>query len=83
MQQKIPARFVAAAVGAALVLSACSASPPSLLKADGVERVSADRSAYPDEFAQFRASAQKLGAALLADGGTRATGTWLRPRPAC
>ncbi|NUU31462.1 serpin family protein [Arthrobacter sp. C9C5] len=74
MKQKIPARFIAAAAGLALVLSACSAAPPTLLKADGVERVSADRSAYPAELAQLGASARKLGAALLADGGEAGNG---------
>jgi serpin B len=45
-----------------------------MLKADGVERVSADRSAYRAELAQLRASARKLGAALLADGGDAGSG---------
>ena len=58
----------------ALALTACSASPPALVKADGVERVSAEGSAYPAELAQLRASARKLGAALLADGGDAGSG---------
>ena len=58
----------------ALALTACSASPPALVKADGVERVSAERSAYPAELAQLRASARTLGAALLADGGNAGSG---------
>ena len=58
----------------ALALTACSASPPAMVKADGVERVSAERSAYPAEFAQLRASARTLGAALLADGGNAGSG---------
>ncbi len=74
MKQKIPARIMAAAAALALVLSACSAAPPALLKADGVERVAADRSAYPAELAQLRAAARKLGAALLADGGDAGNG---------
>ena len=74
MKLKSSARFVAAAAAVALALSACSASPPALLKADGVERVSADRAAYPAELAQFRASARKLGASLLADGGDAGNG---------
>ena len=74
MKQKTTARLVAAAAATALALTACSASPPALLKADGVERVSAERSAYPAEFAQLRASARKLGAALLADGGDAGSG---------
>lgn len=61
--------LVAAVAAMVLALTACSASPPTLLKADGVERVSADRSAYPAGLAQLQASARKLGAALLADGG--------------
>ncbi|MEQ4520034.1 serpin family protein [Pseudarthrobacter sp. B907] len=74
MKQKIPARFMAAAAGVALVLAACAASPPALLKADGVERASVDRSAYPAELDQLRTSARKLGAALLADGGDAGNG---------
>ena len=83
MKQKTTARLVAAAAAMALALTACSASPPALLKADGVERVSAERSAYAAELAQLRASARKLGAALLADGGDAGTETWFRPRAAC
>lgn len=74
MRQKTTAWLVAAAAALALALTACSASPPALLKADGVERVSAERSAYPAEFAQLRASARTLGAALLADGGDAGNG---------
>ncbi len=74
MKQKTWARRVAAAASVALALTACSASPPALLKADGVERVSADRAAYPAELAQLRASARTLGAALLADGGDAGSG---------
>ena len=74
MKQKTTARLVAAAAATAIALTACSASPPALLKADGVERVSAERSAYPAELAQLRASARKLGAALLADGGDAGNG---------
>ena len=71
---KIAAVAVAAAAAGSLVLSAGSASPPALLKADGVERVSADRSAYPAGLAQLRTSARRLGAALLADGGDAGNG---------
>jgi serpin B len=74
MKHKFPARLLAAAASVALLLSACSASPPALLKADGVERVSVDRSAYPAELAQLRISARKLGAALLANGGEAGNG---------
>ena len=55
-------------LGAVLLLTACS-SGPALLKADGVERVSVDRSAFQGELAAFRTSAFKLGDALLGDGG--------------
>ena len=74
MKQKTTARLVAAAAVMALAMTACSASPPAMLKADGVERVSAEWSAYPAEFAQLRASAQKLGATLMADGGDAGSG---------
>lgn len=74
MKQKTTARLVAAGAAMALALTACSASPPALVKADGVERVSAEGSAYPAELAQLRASARKLGAALLADGGNAGSG---------
>ncbi|MBT2531228.1 serpin family protein [Arthrobacter sp. ISL-48] len=56
------------ALGSVLVLTACS-PPPAMLKADGVERVSVDRSAVTGELSAFRASALKLGDALLRDGG--------------
>ncbi|WP_346927259.1 serpin family protein, partial [uncultured Arthrobacter sp.] len=74
MKQKTTARFVAAGAAMALALTACSASPPAMVKADGVERVSAEWSAYPAEVAQLRASTRKLGAALLADGGDAGSG---------
>lgn len=55
------------ALGAVMGLAACAApSAPELLTADGVERASADRAAYPDELAMFRTSALRLGDALLA-----------------
>jgi serine protease inhibitor len=56
------------ALGAVVVLTACSPGP-SLLKADGVERVSVDRAAFAGELSAFRSSAFKLGEALLRDGG--------------
>ncbi|KQN89033.1 serpin family protein [Arthrobacter sp. Leaf69] len=74
MKQKISARLVAAGAAMALALTACSSSPPAMVKADGVERASAEGAAYPAEFAQLRASARKLGAALLADGGNAGNG---------
>ncbi|AXJ09821.1 serpin family protein [Arthrobacter sp. PM3] len=40
-----------------------------LVTVDGVERVAVDRSRYFAELEAFRASARKLGEALLADGG--------------
>ena len=58
------------ALGAVMGLAACAApAPPGLLTADGVERASVDRSAYPDELATFRDSALRLGDALLLAGG--------------
>src|SRR5688500_11468595 len=74
MKQKSWARRVGAVAAVALALTACSASPPALLKAAGVARLSAARSAYPAELAQLRASARTLGAALLADGGDAGNG---------
>jgi serpin B len=74
MKRKIPARILAGAAGLALVLTACAASPPAVLKADGAERVSVDRSAYQTELAQLRASARKLGGTLLTDGGEAGNG---------
>ncbi len=59
----------AIALGAVMGLAACAApAPPELLTADGVERASVDREAFPDELATFRDSALMLGDALLAGG---------------
>ena len=59
----------AIALGAVMGLAACAAqAPPELLTADGVERASVDREAFPEEFATFRDSALRLGDALLASG---------------
>jgi serine protease inhibitor len=73
------AKLVAATAVAAL--TACSAPVPGpgilkagLLKADGVERVSADRASYPAELKSLRNSALRLGEGLLADGGKGANG---------
>ena len=74
MKQKALAKIGSVAAAVALALAACSVSPPALLKYDGVKRVSAEQSAYPTELAQLRASALKLGAALLADGGDAGKG---------
>ncbi|MFY9634337.1 MAG: serpin family protein, partial [Cellulosimicrobium cellulans] len=62
------------ALGAVLAVAGCAApapapAPPELLTADGVERVSVDRTAYAAELRSFRASALILGEALLTDGG--------------
>src|SRR6478672_3762405 len=74
MKHKRLAKIVAAVAAMTLSLTACSASPPALRKADGFERAAADRAAYPAELDQLRASARKLGAALLADGGDAGNG---------
>ncbi|MFF2030539.1 serpin family protein [Arthrobacter sp. NPDC058192] len=58
-----------AAAGAIVALTACSHAGPALLKANGVERIPADSAAYAAELRAFRASAHKLGGALLSDGG--------------
>lgn len=59
----------AIALGAVMGLAACAAqAPPELLTADGVERASVDRAAFPEELATFRDSALRLGDALLASG---------------
>jgi serine protease inhibitor len=59
----------AMALGAVMVLAACAApAPPELLTADGVERASVDRAAYPGQLATFCDSALRLGEALLASG---------------
>jgi len=63
-----------ATAGALVALTACSASSPGLLKADGVERVSVDGAAYAAELRSYRASAFGLGEALLADGGDASNG---------
>ena len=67
------AKVVAASAAVALA-AACSAPVPGMLKADGVERVSVDGTAYAAEFRAFRDSALGLGQALLADGGSSSGG---------
>jgi serine protease inhibitor len=65
------------ALGTVLAVAGCAApapTPPELLMADGVERVSVDRAAYAAELRSFRASSFILGEALLADGGNGAHG---------
>jgi serpin B len=65
------AKMVAASAAVALA-TACSAPVPGMLKADGVERVSVDGTAFAAEFRAFRDSA--LGLGLLADGGNGSGG---------
>ncbi|WGM21340.1 serpin family protein [Paenarthrobacter sp. OM7] len=75
-------RKVAAAIAAAAVvsgsatLSACAPQPSGveLQTADGVTRASVHTADYPAQFKAFNASARKLGAALLADGGESSNG---------
>ena len=74
MKQKSSAMLVAVAAAVGLSLTACSASPPALLMADGVERVSVQLSGHPAELALLRASARKVGDALLADAGDAGSG---------
>ena len=61
------------ALGTVAAVTACSAPMPELVKTD-VQRVAVSSAAHPAELAAFRASALKLGAALLADGGEEANG---------
>lgn len=58
------------------MISACAPQPADvgLLKADGVTRVSVQTADYPAQLEAFRASARKLGATLLADGGDASSG---------
>ncbi|CAN7201391.1 serpin family protein [Arthrobacter sp. LjRoot78] len=63
-----------ATAGALVALTACSASSPEILKADGVQRVSVDGAAYAADLRSFRTSAFGLGEALLADGGDGSQG---------
>ena len=65
----------ALAIGSAMV-TACAPQPADvgLLKADGVTRVSVQTADYPTQFEAFNASARKLGAVLLADGGDATDG---------
>jgi serpin B len=63
-----------ATAGALVALTACSASTPEILKADGVQRVAVDGAAYAAELRSFRTSAFGLGEALLADGGEGCNG---------
>lgn len=70
----VPRRAVLAMVGLVAVLPACTAAPPDVVTATGVERVSLDAAGYPAEIDALRTSAYTLGAALLADGGDGAAG---------
>ncbi|WP_224094255.1 serpin family protein [Arthrobacter sp. StoSoilB13] len=75
-------RKVVAVVAAAMLasgsatISACAPQPADvgLLKADGVTRVSVQAADYPAQREALNASARKLGATLLADGGDAANG---------
>jgi serpin B len=67
------AKIVAASAAVALA-AACSAPAPEMLKADGVERLAVDATAYAAELRSFRDSALALGHTLLADGGNGAGG---------
>ncbi|MDQ0863337.1 serpin family protein [Arthrobacter globiformis] len=67
------AKMVAASAAVALA-TACSAPVPEMLKANGVERVSVDGTAFAAEFRAFRDSALGLGQALQADGGNGSGG---------
>lgn len=75
-------RKVAAAIAAAAMvsgsgtLSACAPQPADveLLTADDVTRASVQTAHYSAQLEAFNASARKLGATLLADGGDSANG---------
>lgn len=75
-------RKVVAVVAAAMLasgsatISACAPQPADvgLLKADGVTRVSVQATDYAAQREALNASARKLGATLLADGGDAANG---------
>jgi serine protease inhibitor len=71
---KVPRRASFAALGVVVALTACSASPPELVTAPGVERASVDTAAYPRELASLSSSAYALGEALLSDGGDGTAG---------
>jgi serpin B len=71
---KVPRRAGFAALGLAVALTACSASPPELVAPPDVQRVSLDVAGYPRELASLRSSAYTLGNALLADGGDGSAG---------
>jgi serine protease inhibitor len=62
------------AVAAAVALTACASSAPELFKADGVSRVSVERTDYQAQLREFRDSALTLGTALLDDGGEDGNG---------
>ncbi|HKS00362.1 MAG TPA: serpin family protein [Arthrobacter sp.] len=67
------AKMVAASAAVALA-AACAAPVPEMVKADGVERLSVDATAYAAELGALRDSALTLGHTLLADGGDGADG---------
>lgn len=62
------------ALGTVAAVTACSSPAPTLLKADGVTRVSVQTADYQAQREAFNASALKLGQALLEDGGENGNG---------
>ncbi|WP_258868629.1 serpin family protein [Arthrobacter sp. RT-1] len=71
---KVPRRAGLAVLGVVVALTACSASPPEMVTAPGVERASVATAAYPRELDSLRSSAYALGEALLSDGGDGTAG---------
>lgn len=73
--RKFPA-VVAVLVSALVAITACAPQPADvgLLTADGVTRVSVNKTDYSAQLEAFNAAARKLGATLLADGGDSADG---------
>ncbi len=75
--RKVAAAIAAAAmVSGSATLSACApqTADVGLLTADGVTRASVQSADYSAQLVAFNASARKLGAALLADGGDSSNG---------
>lgn len=72
MKAKRLARIVA--LGTVAAVTACSSPAPTLLKADGVTRVSVHTADYAAHLEAFNLSALKLGSVLLEDGGDGGNG---------
>lgn len=75
--RKVAAAIAAVAmVSGSATLSACAPQPADvgLLTADGVTRASVHTADYSAQLEAFNASARKLGATLLADGGDSSNG---------